>query len=185
MLPDDDKRYAIETCKSSEKWFKINDIQLVHLLVVWYLVNLQDARCNNKDNCIMGVFNKSFWHIGILNTLLEASDDLWTCQEISHLLRSLTLHYRIQQGQPLDPIMIQIPHIFFKIAFNTFSLLWFVPSSGSYLSAFSAKLLHAFSSLPWMLHSVPIILLFISLRNKYFATEFKLWKPNSTSELDR
>ena len=43
MLPDDDKRYAIETCRSSEsvlkKWFKINDIQLVHLLVVWYLVN--------------------------------------------------------------------------------------------------------------------------------------------------
>ena len=42
MLPDGDKRYAIETCKSSEsvlkKWFKINDIQLVHLLVVWWLV---------------------------------------------------------------------------------------------------------------------------------------------------
>ena len=38
MLPDDDKRYAIETSRSSEKcfkkWFKINDIQLVHLLVV-------------------------------------------------------------------------------------------------------------------------------------------------------
>ena len=32
-----------------KKWFKINDIQLVHLLVVWYLVNLQDARCNNED----------------------------------------------------------------------------------------------------------------------------------------
>ena len=43
MLPDDDKRYAIETCRSSEsvlkKWFKINDIQLVHLLVVWCLVD--------------------------------------------------------------------------------------------------------------------------------------------------
>ena len=38
MLPDDDKRYATETCRSSEivlkKLFKINDIQLVHLLVV-------------------------------------------------------------------------------------------------------------------------------------------------------
>ena len=39
MLPDDDKRYAIETCSSSEKCFKkkrfkINDIKLVHLLVV-------------------------------------------------------------------------------------------------------------------------------------------------------
>ena len=39
MLPDDDKRYAIETCRSSEMCFKksdlkINDIQLVHLLVV-------------------------------------------------------------------------------------------------------------------------------------------------------
>ena len=33
-----------------KKWFQINDIQLVHLLVVWYLVNLQDARCNDKDN---------------------------------------------------------------------------------------------------------------------------------------
>ena len=34
MLPDDDKRYAIETCWSSESVLKINDIQLVHLLVV-------------------------------------------------------------------------------------------------------------------------------------------------------
>ena len=57
MLPDDDKRYAIETCRSSEsvlkKWLKIIDIQLVHLLVVWWLVNLQDARCNNKGNEFM------------------------------------------------------------------------------------------------------------------------------------
>ena len=39
MLPYDDKRYAIETCRSSESvlksGLKINDIQLVHLLVVW------------------------------------------------------------------------------------------------------------------------------------------------------
>jgi hypothetical protein len=38
VLPDYDKRYAIETCRSSEsvlkKCFKINDIQLVLLLVV-------------------------------------------------------------------------------------------------------------------------------------------------------
>ena len=38
MLPDDDKRYAIETCRSSESGLKIdlkiNDIQLVHLLVM-------------------------------------------------------------------------------------------------------------------------------------------------------
>ena len=38
MLPDDDKRYAIETCRSSESVLKsdlkINDMQLVHLLVV-------------------------------------------------------------------------------------------------------------------------------------------------------
>ena len=38
MLPDDDKRYAIETCSSSESVLKsdlrINDIQLVYLLVV-------------------------------------------------------------------------------------------------------------------------------------------------------
>ena len=39
-----------------KKWFKINDIQLVHLLVVWYLVNLQDARCNNKDKRAVGYF---------------------------------------------------------------------------------------------------------------------------------
>ena len=46
MLPDDDKRYAIETCRNSDrvlkKWFKINDIQFVHLLVVWWLVKSQD-----------------------------------------------------------------------------------------------------------------------------------------------
>ena len=38
MLPDDDKRYSIETCRSSEcvlkSDLKINDIQLVHLLIV-------------------------------------------------------------------------------------------------------------------------------------------------------
>ena len=38
MLPDDDKRYAVETCRSSESvlksYLKINDIQLVYLLVV-------------------------------------------------------------------------------------------------------------------------------------------------------
>jgi hypothetical protein len=43
VLPDDDKRYAIETCRSSEsvlKLFKVNNfrlihnIQLVHLLVM-------------------------------------------------------------------------------------------------------------------------------------------------------
>ena len=39
-----------------KKWFKINDIQLVHLLLVWYLVNLQDARCNNKDNYFPDIF---------------------------------------------------------------------------------------------------------------------------------
>ena len=57
MLPDDDKWYAIETCRSSESVLKksdlkINDIQLVHLLVLWLLVNLQDARCTNKDNVV-------------------------------------------------------------------------------------------------------------------------------------
>ena len=38
MLPDDDKRYAIETCRSGESVLKsdlkINDVQLVHLLVM-------------------------------------------------------------------------------------------------------------------------------------------------------
>ena len=38
VLPDDDRRYAIETCRSTESVLKsdlkINDIQLVHLLVV-------------------------------------------------------------------------------------------------------------------------------------------------------
>ena len=38
MLPDNDKRFAIETCRSSESVLKsnlkINDIQLVQLLVV-------------------------------------------------------------------------------------------------------------------------------------------------------
>ena len=38
-----------------KKWFKINDIQLVYLLVMWYLVNLQDARCNNKDNYVLQI----------------------------------------------------------------------------------------------------------------------------------
>jgi hypothetical protein len=40
--------------KVFQKGFKINDIRLVHLLVVRYLVNLQNARCNNKDNHTCG-----------------------------------------------------------------------------------------------------------------------------------
>jgi hypothetical protein len=48
VLPDDDKRYAIETCRSGEsvlKWFKVNNVRLIHntqlvrLLVMWYLVD--------------------------------------------------------------------------------------------------------------------------------------------------
>ena len=46
MLPDDDKRYAIETCKKNKGAvksvlkcdFKINDIKLVDLMLVLYLV---------------------------------------------------------------------------------------------------------------------------------------------------
>jgi len=38
------------TNKSTNCMSFILKSQLVHLLVVWYLVNLQDARCNNKDN---------------------------------------------------------------------------------------------------------------------------------------
>ena len=44
-----------------KKWFKINDIQLVHLLVVWYLVNTQ-----NMFNFVYGA---------IIRWLLIFSDD--------------------------------------------------------------------------------------------------------------
>ena len=50
MISDRLSKYVGAVKSVLKKWFKINDIQLVHLLVVWYLVNLQDARCNNKDN---------------------------------------------------------------------------------------------------------------------------------------
>ena len=52
MMISDMLSKHVEAVKSVlKKWFKINDIKLVHLLIVWYLVNLQDARCNNKDMC--------------------------------------------------------------------------------------------------------------------------------------
>ena len=35
-----------------KKWFKINDIQLVHLLVVWYLVNYLIRFCNTDSLCL-------------------------------------------------------------------------------------------------------------------------------------
>ena len=66
-----------------KKWFKINNIQLVHLLVVWYLVNLQDARGNNKDN-----FSDMF---PIRNGLKQ--DDL------SPLLSNFPLDYAIRRVQ--------------------------------------------------------------------------------------
>ena len=40
---------AVKMC-SKKSDFKINDIQLVHLLVVCYLVNPQNTRCDNKDS---------------------------------------------------------------------------------------------------------------------------------------
>ena len=52
VLPEDDKRYAIETCRRSEnvlKWFKVNNFrlihntQLVHLLVMWHLVDVSTS----------------------------------------------------------------------------------------------------------------------------------------------
>ena len=49
MISDMLSKHVEEVKSVLKKWFKINDIQLVHLLVVWYLVNLQDARCNHKD----------------------------------------------------------------------------------------------------------------------------------------
>ena len=61
MLPDDDKRYAIETCRSSESVlksdFKITDIQSVHLLVVWYLVNLLWFETFHRWCIVMGRLN--------------------------------------------------------------------------------------------------------------------------------
>ena len=88
MLPDDDKRYAIETCRSSEsvlkKWFKINDIQLMRLLVVWWLVNLQDARCNIKDNKEHIFLQHTHLFSGILLPFVF----LWFCNEhLSDFLR--------------------------------------------------------------------------------------------------
>ena len=78
MLPDDDKRYAIETCRSSEsilkKWFKINDIQLVHLLVMWYLVN-QNTHFRFKN-----LFLTNMRFIRIVEKQCragEATDDKW------------------------------------------------------------------------------------------------------------
>ena len=63
-----------------KKWFKINDIQLVHLLVVWYLVNLQEAQRNNKDNFRLFAINVAiFW----LRRLSEQS-----------VLGSLVIHLR-------------------------------------------------------------------------------------------
>ena len=44
-----------------KKWFKINNVQLVHLFLVWYLVNLHDARCNNKDTVL-------YFHITTMST---------------------------------------------------------------------------------------------------------------------
>ena len=49
MISDMLSKYVGAVKSVLKKLFKINDIQLVHLLVVWYLVNLQDSRWNNKD----------------------------------------------------------------------------------------------------------------------------------------
>ena len=47
-----------------KKWFKINDIQLVHLLVVWYLVNCRvykiTLQCPNLTHLGINEFNSRF-----------------------------------------------------------------------------------------------------------------------------
>ena len=62
MISDILSKHVAAVKSVLKKWFKINDIQLVHLLVVWYLVNLQDARCNNKDNQISLVQASYMFH---------------------------------------------------------------------------------------------------------------------------
>jgi len=50
----------------------------VHLLVVWYLVNLQDARCNNKDNYVTYIV--SGFELGRMDTdriILAEDRDGW------------------------------------------------------------------------------------------------------------
>jgi hypothetical protein len=51
VLPDDDKRYAIETCKRSEsvlKWFKVNNFILIHNIqyaFVGYVIFSESSKC--------------------------------------------------------------------------------------------------------------------------------------------
>ena len=50
----------------------------MHLLVVWYLVNLQDARCNNKDNYVTHIV--SGFELGRMDTdriILAEDRDGW------------------------------------------------------------------------------------------------------------
>ena len=50
----------------------------MHLLVVWYLVNLQDARCNNKDNYVTYIV--SGFELGRMDTdriILAEDRDGW------------------------------------------------------------------------------------------------------------
>jgi hypothetical protein len=54
VFPDDDMQCAIETCRSSESVLMciILDYTISAFVAVQYSVNLQNARCNNKDNIL-------------------------------------------------------------------------------------------------------------------------------------
>jgi hypothetical protein len=90
VLPDDDTRHAIETCRISEsvlKWFKVNNfrlihnIQLVRLLVMWYLVNYSS------------IFN--------FFTLIFSAPTYCRCRELFLHLNTLIKHTTLS-GTPLD-----------------------------------------------------------------------------------
>jgi hypothetical protein len=64
VLPDDEMRCAIETCRSSES-VRVCNFRLIYDTIsafvgVQYSVNFQNARCNNKDECY-GVSSRTIY----------------------------------------------------------------------------------------------------------------------------
>ena len=144
MLPDDDKRYDIETCRSSEsvlkKWFKINDIQLVHLLVVWWLVN-------HKTHFILGAKSYMFRHQCAILRDLNNNKGSWVKHVLQVLVARVTLTvlccFLSPSGWHLGAETCRTWHLIWIVFHNLF---YFILSGGFCWLKYRINQMHAINS---------------------------------------
>jgi len=102
-----------------KKWFKINDIQLVHLLVLWYLVNhgLCFAKGTNwilvyyNDEGVVGIFH---WHNPSGRTMALGSPQTLTAISI----RNTSWRVKAAGAYGWQPYHLNVPTVSKSVSLN-------------------------------------------------------------------